>query len=306
MTKEPLISIIVPVYNTEKYLRRCVDSIIAQTFTDWECLLIDDGSTDESPNICDEYAIKDSRIKVFHKENGGIASVRQLGIEYALGIYSIQIDSDDWVECQMLEIMYCHAKKNNADIIVADYFVEENSRDRRVYNGNAEGKANAQDVCKEIISSRLMGALWNKFFRHELFSKIDLRFIDNINYCEDVLILVQLLQNPINIFFIHEAFYHYNKDNPKSITMNYNEKTFSMRLKYLYKLMEIVDNSYYRKDIQDAEYAIKMEALYHNTFPVTDFKKILPSSIRTILRSSNSWRNKIKYIYYSYFSYRII
>ena len=94
----PKISVIVPVYNTEKYLHRCIDSVLAQTFTDWELLLIDDGSKDTSGSICDKYAAKDKRIRVFHKENGGVSSARNLGRDYAQGEWVTFVDSDDYIE----------------------------------------------------------------------------------------------------------------------------------------------------------------------------------------------------------------
>lgn len=93
----PKVSIIVPVYNVEKYLHRCVDSILLQTFTDFELLLIDDGSTDKSVDICDKYALKDSRIRVFHKKNGGVSSARNLGIKKSSGVYILFVDSDDYL-----------------------------------------------------------------------------------------------------------------------------------------------------------------------------------------------------------------
>lgn len=93
----PKVSIIIPVYKAEKYLNRCIDSILAQTFTDWELLLIDDGSPDRSGDICDEYAKKDTRIRVFHKNNGGVSSARNLGLDNVLGEYVTFVDSDDWL-----------------------------------------------------------------------------------------------------------------------------------------------------------------------------------------------------------------
>ena len=97
----PKISVIVPVYNTEKYLHRCVDSILAQTFTDFELLLVNDGSPDKSGEICDEYAQKDTRVRVFHKENGGVSSARNLGLENAQGKWITYVDGDDWIEPTM-------------------------------------------------------------------------------------------------------------------------------------------------------------------------------------------------------------
>lgn len=124
MNKEPKISVIVPVYKAEAYLHRCVDSIIAQTFTDWELLLVDDGSPDRSGDICDEYASKDARIRVFHKENGGVSSARQKGLDEAIGEYTIHADPDDWVEPMMLEELYKKAKEDDADMVICDFICE--------------------------------------------------------------------------------------------------------------------------------------------------------------------------------------
>lgn len=118
----PKVSVIVPVYKAEGYLHRCVDSILAQTFIDWELLLIDDGSPDRSGEICDEYAQKDSRVRVIHKENGGVSSARQRGLDESVGEYTIHADPDDWVEPTMLAEMYQKAKHEDADIVMTDFF----------------------------------------------------------------------------------------------------------------------------------------------------------------------------------------
>ena len=105
MIRTPSISVIVPVYRAEDYLERCVESLLSQTFPDFEILLVDDGSPDHSGAICDDYARKDDRIKVFHKLNGGVSSARQYGIDHAIGEYVIHADPDDWVECATLNIL---------------------------------------------------------------------------------------------------------------------------------------------------------------------------------------------------------
>ena len=124
----PKISIIVPVYKAENYLHRCVDSILTQTFSDFEVLLIDDGSPDKSGYICDEYARKDSRVRVFHKENGGVSSARQCGIDNAYGEYTIHADPDDWVEPTMLEELYAKAMDEDADMVICDYYEDGKER----------------------------------------------------------------------------------------------------------------------------------------------------------------------------------
>ena len=115
-----MVSCIIPVYNTEKYLPRCIESVLAQTFVDWETLLIDDGSTDASGSICDEYAAKDERIRVFHKENGGISSARNLGLNYAQGEWIFFVDSDDSLPKTSLESLL--SRSSDANIIVGGFF----------------------------------------------------------------------------------------------------------------------------------------------------------------------------------------
>ena len=112
------ISIIVPVYKAELYLHRCLDSILAQTLTNFELLLIDDGSLDGSGRLIDEYAKKDKRVKSFHKVNGGVSSARQFGLDRAVGEYVIHVDPDDWVEPNMLEELYTKAKTDNTDMVI--------------------------------------------------------------------------------------------------------------------------------------------------------------------------------------------
>ena len=122
---KPLVSIIIPVYNVELYLSKCIDSILAQSFTDWECILVDDGSKDNSGSICDNYALKDNRIKVIHQNNSGVSVARQVGIDNVCGEYCIHIDPDDWIESNMLEELYNKAKSDDADMVICDYFKNE-------------------------------------------------------------------------------------------------------------------------------------------------------------------------------------
>ena len=119
--RNELISIIVPIYNVEKYLRQCLDSIMNQTYRNCECLLIHDGSSDNSEDICREYVSKDSRFRYFEKENGGVSSARNLGIEHSKGEYITFIDSDDWVDSDYLEVLYNSLVDERADIAISTY-----------------------------------------------------------------------------------------------------------------------------------------------------------------------------------------
>lgn len=152
-TPRPDISVIVPVYKAEKYMHRCVDSILAQTFTNFEFILVDDGSPDGSGTLCDQYAQKDNRVKVIHKENGGVASARQCGIDNASGIYTIHADPDDWVEPTMLEKLFNKAKETDADMVICDFYVDTDKSN--IYNKQEVSGETSQKVLKDLLLHRL-------------------------------------------------------------------------------------------------------------------------------------------------------
>ena len=125
------ISIITPVYQAESFLQRLVNSVLSQSFGDWELILVDDGSTDRSGLICDEYTQQDSRIKVIHKNNGGVSSARQAGLKVAKGEFVIHADSDDWLDAKMLEELVNHQEKTGADFIVFDFFEDKKTQQHK-------------------------------------------------------------------------------------------------------------------------------------------------------------------------------
>ena len=156
----PGISIIVPVYKAQSYLHRCVDSLLAQTYTNFELILVDDGSPDNSGAICDLYARKDPRVKVFHKTNGGVSSARQYGIEHAAGLYTIHADPDDWADPTMLQELYDQAIATDADIVFCDYYTHKKSRTCHVSQTPQSLQAN--ELLKQFLRQKLHGAMWNK------------------------------------------------------------------------------------------------------------------------------------------------
>ena len=165
----PQISVIVPVYRVERYLPRCLDSIVAQTFTDWECILIDDGSPDNSGAICDEYAKQDSRFVVIHQENAGVSAARNAGLDAARGEWIAFVDSDDWVERDWLKILYGAAQENDIDVVEYGYWCElaEGKRQRHL---PVEGQA---------------GACWTKFVSRQLLLSHAILFPVGCSYAED-------------------------------------------------------------------------------------------------------------------------
>lgn len=172
---KPLISVIVPVYNVEQYLNKCIDSIINQTYKNLEIILVNDGSTDNSSIICDEYANKDRRIKVIHKSNGGLSDARNAGIDAAKGKYIGFIDSDDWVEIDMYSKLYSIASKENVDIAQCD-FIRTYSEDEKIYNNTNEviklytGIEMLEQLYKNKYVKNIL--IWNKIYKRELFDNI--------------------------------------------------------------------------------------------------------------------------------------
>lgn len=186
----PKISVIVPVYNAEKYLHRCVDSILAQTFTDFELLLINDGSKDSSGVICDEYAAKDSRVLVFHKENGGVSSARNMGLDNAKGEWISFVDSDDWVEVSMLGEVYANAQANNSDMVFTDikYCYPDHTSVYEAFRWQGEPRVCLVEYLKK---SRCVPA-W-ALIRNSLIQDNKFRFPENITIYEDFHLLVRLI-----------------------------------------------------------------------------------------------------------------
>ena len=184
------ISIIVPVYNVEKYLRKCIDSILNQTFKDFELILVDDGSTDDSGKICDEYSLKDSRIKVIHKENGGQSSARNMGLDVAQGEYIGFVDSDDWIEKDMYEILYRNCKMKDGDIGIIGINFVYNNRVRKGLEYPLQSWKKEESMYKLIEHKYFGNYFCSKIFSRKLFKNI--RFKEGIIY-EDIDLMYKLI-----------------------------------------------------------------------------------------------------------------
>lgn len=220
----PIISVIVPVYNVEKYLSRCIDSILSQTFTDFELLLIDDGSKDNSGNICDEYARKDGRIRVFHKVNGGVSSARNLGLENALGEWICFIDSDDEVENYYLSTYIEVIKKDSVDCCIASCKIITSKAIRKI--DLQENLYTKKDIYKLIMYLReksILGVPWNKFFKLSIIKENDILFDESISSYEDEIYVLQYLQYITNIAVSKQQTYRYYINNEISLSKKYIE-----------------------------------------------------------------------------------
>lgn len=206
----PKVSVTVPVYNTSKYLKKCLDSLSLQTLIEIEFILVDDGANDGSGEICDQYAKKDSRFKVIHQSNGGSSKARQTGLNNAKGEYVIVCDSDDWVEPEIYEKLYNAANNNNADIAVCGFISEYD-------NGQS---IPSQIVFKEnngIVDSfdfiaRGAGSSWIKLVKRDLFVKTGTIYEPGINMSEDSLLVYKLCKGNPKVIQIEENLYHYRRE----------------------------------------------------------------------------------------------
>lgn len=192
----PKISVIVPVYNVERLLQRCIDSILAQTFTDFELLLIDDGSKDKSGEICDEYAAKDSRIRVFHKQNGGVSTARNLGINKAQGQWIYFVDSDDIVLQSTLDT-FCSLINSDSELVMAGFYIsDENNTVREQPKMFRQCELSVLEALKEMYAPSdfcYQGYLWCKLFQRDVILQNHLRFDESISFNEDRLFIVEYL-----------------------------------------------------------------------------------------------------------------
>lgn len=203
----PKISVIVPVYNTEQYLHRCIDSILAQTFTDFELLLIDDGSKDSSGKICDEYAAKDSRVRVFHKGNGGVSSARNLGLDNAQGEWIFFVDSDDAIMDKAFEAV---PKAVNAELIITSYIAKNhNTLNKHTISqrGVVVYETGKNAFLEKHINTNTIKAPWAKFFKRNIIC--DLRFDENISCGEDFLFVLTYLHKTFQIYLVDYCTYIY-------------------------------------------------------------------------------------------------
>ena len=229
----PKISIIVPVYKVEQYLRRCLDSIVAQTCTDWECILIDDGSPDNSGKICDEYAEKDGRFKVIHQENQGVSAARNAGLDCARGEWVTFVDSDDWVERKMLYELLNFALKNNAEVVVSGFY----KSDGRTHIAGYRVKQGWMKMPDDFVF--YIQGPWAKLFSSSYLSMRKFRFPNNITVTEDLVFNFYSFYNSKLVYGTNYIGYYYYVNVKSTMhTMSYSAvqdefKAISLMEQYL-------------------------------------------------------------------------
>ena len=252
---QDLISVIVPVYKVEKYLKRCVDSILAQTYPCLEVILVDDGSPDGCPAICDEYAREDRRVRVIHKENGGICTARNAGLLQAEGQYVSFIDSDDFMDLVAYEKIIKVLKNNQADILDFGWrYVSETGEKTENFHENPKKLLLDESYIKKQVLPPLLNLeknrknfvfdfSWNKIYRKEIIDKYQIHFDEKRNTWEDRIFIVEFLKYCKNYYCMDECFYNYVSV-PNSLSRRYNAQYLELILANYNLYVELFGEDY--------------------------------------------------------------
>lgn len=251
----PFLSIIVPVYNVEKYLEECLDSILEQTFTDYELILVDDGSTDRSGVICEQYRKKTDVIKVIHKENGGLVSARKAGISVACGKYIGYVDADDKIEQTMYQKLCEDAVKSNADIVICDVWQWDGKNKYPIAQNLESGVFSKEQLIQKIYPNILyagqyyqfgfLPAMWNKIYRRDILEKNQLLVDDRIRIGEDAACSYLCILDADKVSYLKNEYEYYYRLNRNSMCQNWTNKNISsasILLNYLYERLMEYDN----------------------------------------------------------------
>ncbi len=247
----PTVSIIVPVYNAQEYLRRCIESILNQEYTDFELLLSDDGSTDMSGSICDEYAARDARVRVIHKENSGVSDTRNRAMRLAKGEYLQFVDSDDWLTPDATRLLVRAAQEQDCDLVISDFY--------RVVGERVSHKGDIEEdrvLTQEEFAACMMenpadfyyGVLWNKLYRRDLVEEHRLRMDVEISWCEDFMFNLEYIRYAKRFYALRTPIYYYVKRKGSLAAQGMSiSKTIKMKL----MVFEYYNNFY--KHVLDEE-----------------------------------------------------
>ena len=295
-----LISVILPVYGVEKYLPMCIESLITQTYKDIEIILVDDGSPDNCPNICDQYALKDSRIKVLHKKNGGVSSARNSGLRMSSGAYIYFMDSDDLLAPRFLECMYKAMIIENCDMAICA-FTSDEEQFHRFGNGDTlceKTSIEKKDLLEKIVfSTDVAGYAWNKLLKRSIIG--ELVFDETVHMNEYQLFILQYATRVKKATLLHDVLYYYRLSNTSAINQKWNDRKASAFVAYL-MIAKLINECDFSNELVQKYAGTKATNLAINYFfiihSVTDkpyWKKKLPD-----IYSQLTTYGKPRYTYY--------
>lgn len=225
MSKTPMVSIIVPVYNASKTLRRCVDSVLKQEYADFELFLVDDGSQDDSGTICDEYAGKDPRVRVIHKANAGVSAARNDALDQARGEYLQFLDSDDWLSPDATRLLVRTAQETQCDLVIADFYRVSGERVSHKGEIDEEGVMSRETFAAYMMENPAdyyYGVLWNKLFCRKIVEEYRLRMNEDLRWCEDFLFNLEYILHAETFAALRAPIYYYVKTKGSLVSQSMN------------------------------------------------------------------------------------
>ena len=270
MKEQPQVSIIVPVYNVENYIERCLNSLVNQTFKDIEIITINDGSTDKSLELINKYVKEDIRVSVIDLGDEGVSYCRNLGIEKANGKYIMFVDSDDWIDFNMVEVMYKKAEENNIDLVMCSYIREFKDHSKeKIFNLPEEIIYKEDKVKNELLRKLVgpvkeelsnpemldaLGTVWGKLYRTDILKENKINFVDlkEIGSAEDTLFNIFTFNYLKKVMFLNKPMYHYWRDNPKSVTSQYNSKLKEQRKVFFKYISDFIKENNFEQVFEEA------------------------------------------------------
>ena len=255
------VSVIVPVYNREKALKRCVESILNQDYRDIEVILVDDGSRDSSFEIISEFAEKDDRVIAVHKENGGVSSTRNKALSLATGDYVQFLDADDWIPFDSTKLLVREMEEKGVEMVIADFYrvVDDKvSRKGSIREGGVLTRNEYADKMMLTPADFYYGVLWNKLYRKEILDKYHITMDENISYCEDVIFNLEYLLHVNNVAVLKAPVYYYVKTEGSLVAQNMSiEKTVKMKTSVISYY-----NDFYRNILDEEDYEQRKPIIY--------------------------------------------
>ena len=249
----PMVSIVVPIYNAENYLRRCVDSILNQEYTDFELLLVNDGSTDASGDICEEYGDQDPRVIVIQKENTGVSDSRNRALDRAQGKYLQFLDSDDWITPDATRLFVRAAEEYGCDMVISDFYRVVGERLSTKGDIEEEGVLTREEFAAHMMENPAdfyYGVLWNKLYRRDIVEEHNLRMDTDINWCEDFMFNLEYIRYAKVFYALHAPIYYYVKRKGSLASQGINiSKTVKMKL----NVFEYYNN-FYKHVLEEEDY----------------------------------------------------
>lgn len=239
----PLVSLIIPVYNAEKYLRRCLNSVVEQTFSDMEVILVNDGSTDDSLKICQEYQQMDSRFRIIDKENTGVSDSRNQAIDAACGEYLQFMDSDDWLTPDATEILVQAAQRFDCDLVIADFYRVDKAVFTEKQHIRERGLLTRQQYAEYMMQDPAdfyYGVLWNKLYRRSILQKYHLRMDTELRWCEDFLFNLGFIRNAERFTAVQVPIYYYMKRKGSLVSTDWKKaSTVTLKFRLLKEYKEL-------------------------------------------------------------------